>query len=66
MSAEALRPGGSPGDGGTRRGDAGTPAGSSHSFAVVLRGGHLIVAGTEEGGVLHQVPGTENPQDGCR
>lgn len=28
----------------------------SHGLAVVLWGRHLIVAGTEEGGVLHQVP----------
>lgn len=40
-------------------------SGLSHSLAVVLWGGHLIVAGTEEGGVLHQVP-AEKPEEGSR
>lgn len=64
MSSEALRERGSPGYGVMWRGDTGTVGalrrggrgGLSHSLAVVLWRGHLVVAGTEEGGVLHQVP----------
>lgn len=70
MSSEAPHRTGSPGYDVMWRGDTGTvgalrTGGLSHSLAVVLWRGHLIVAGTEEGGVLHQVP-AEKPEDGCR
>lgn len=36
-----------------------------HSLAVVLWGRHLVVAGAEEAGVLHQVPAENRGVDVC-